>query len=185
MKKLSEDTQPVKAIPSDSEVKAEKDFQQLISDYSYYNEHIVNYCLGRENNFLQQSFQEFNRIEVDLSDPSLFAEKLEVMQHLKRTQIITSQVKASNPKDQVSLISRAPDQTSLRSYNPLFKNQSDIASSSYTPYDVGQNLSGDMQSDYSDKEDQFELDYSNNANITQQPPLLPLTNVCTHITYNV
>lgn len=54
----------------------------MLDEYSYYNEHIVDFCLGVENNFMERQFSDFNRIEIDLSNPSFFAEKLEVKLHL-------------------------------------------------------------------------------------------------------
>lgn len=57
----------------------------MLDEYSYYNEHIVDFCLGVENNFLERQFSDFNRIEIDLSNQSFFAEKLEVKLHLQKT----------------------------------------------------------------------------------------------------
>jgi hypothetical protein len=87
----------------------------------------MDFCLGKENTFLDKPFNEFNRIEIDLTNRAFFAEKLEIKQHLKRTQVFTSYVKNIKPKDQVSLVSK-PQEQSLRSFLPQFKN-SEIASS--------------------------------------------------------
>lgn len=46
--------------------------------------------MGEEEHFLERPFDSFKRVEIDLSDPSFFCEKLEVLQHLKRTKVITS-----------------------------------------------------------------------------------------------
>lgn len=46
--------------------------------------------MGEEDNFLEQPFKNFKRVEIDLNDETFFNEKLEVIQHLKHTQVISS-----------------------------------------------------------------------------------------------
>jgi hypothetical protein len=53
--------------------------EDCIKSYNYYNEHIVDFCLGKANNFLEKPFQSLNHIEIDLNDTNFFSEKLEVM----------------------------------------------------------------------------------------------------------
>ena len=75
------------------------DFEKELENYNYYNEHIVDFCLGKDDNFITKPFQEFNRIEIDLSSPANFFEKLEIKLHLKRAPVYTSVVRSIRPKD--------------------------------------------------------------------------------------